>query len=189
MAGQRGRADVLELLEERRGRLDFSGYDALVAACARSDRKRIDQILAAEPAALSRLLAEGSTLLAEFAGNGNAGGLRSLLDLGVPVRLRYEGDGYFDIAPESTALHVAAWRAHTEAVAVLIERGAEINAKDAKGRSPLQLAVRACVDSYWMSRRTPDSVAALLKAGASRAGIELPTGYAEIDRLLEAQPV
>jgi ankyrin repeat protein len=189
IAAQRGRADVLELLEERSDRLDFSSYDALVAACARSDRRKIDEILEAEPAISSHLLAGGATLLSEFAGNGNVGGLRCLLDLGVPVDSRYPGDAYFDIAPESTALHVAAWRAHAGTVALLIERGAEVNARDAKARTPLQLAVRACVNSYWMSRRTPDCVATLLKAGASRAGIELPTGYEEIDRLLEAPAV
>jgi len=188
-AAQRGRADVLELFEQRGERLEFTRYDTLVAACARSDRKKIDEILDGERSLSSNLLAAGATLLAEFAGNGNANGLRCLLDLGVPVQSRYPGDGYFEIAPESTALHVAAWRAHSGVVAHLIARGADVNAKDANGRTPLQLAVRACVDSYWMHRRTPDSVAALLTAGASRAGIDLPTGYEEVDRLLEAQPV
>jgi hypothetical protein len=46
------------------------------------------------------------------------------------------------------------------------------------------LAVRACVDSYWMRRRTPDSIAVLLDAGASVQGISLPTGYDAADRLL-----
>jgi len=51
----------------------------------------------------------------------------------------------------------------------------------------LQLAVRACIDSYWKYRRKPDSVAALLAAGARTEGIELPTGYSAIDALLVAQ--
>jgi hypothetical protein len=46
------------------------------------------------------------------------------------------------------------------------------------------LAVRACVDSYWKDWRSPESVAALLAAGASTDGLNLPTGYAEIDALL-----
>jgi hypothetical protein len=33
-----------------------------------------------------------------------------------------EGDGYFEIAKDSTALHVAAWRARHGTVKLLIER-------------------------------------------------------------------
>jgi hypothetical protein len=42
------------------------------------------------------------------------------------------------------------------------------------------------VDSYWKQRRTPESVEALLKAGASTRGVEYPSGYAEVDELLKA---
>lgn len=59
-----------------------------------------------------------------------------------------------------------------------------MNIPDGKGRTPLMLAVRACVDSYWTDRRSPQSVAALLAAGASKDGIQLPTGYDRIDSLL-----
>ena len=62
-----------------------------------------------------------------------------------------------------------------------------MNAGDSRGRSPLQLAVRACIDSYWTYRRKPDSVAALLAAGARTEGIELPAGYSAIDELLVEQ--
>ena len=48
------------------------------------------------------------------------------------------------------------------------------------------LAVRACVDSYWKHRRTPESVEALLKAGALVRVVEYPSGYAEVDELLTA---
>jgi hypothetical protein len=51
-------------------------------------------------------------------------------------------------------------------------------------RSAIQLAVKACTDSYWKYRRRPDSVAALLAAGATIEGIDLPSGYDAIDALL-----
>jgi ankyrin repeat protein len=129
---------------------------------------------------------EAGTVLAEFAGNGNTEGVRNLLDkLGIPVDALYkEGDPYFDIARNSTALHVAAWRAWPETVKLLIDRGAPINAIDGKGRTALQLAVKATVDSYWRYRRSTDSIAALLATGATTIGIELPTGYDEADILL-----
>jgi hypothetical protein len=115
---------------------------------------------------------------------GNLAGVRNLLDLGVSVTGLYrEGDGYFGIAKNSTALHVAAWRAWPEVVKELIARGAPVNATDAQGRTALQLAVKACVDSYWTERRSPDSVRTLLEDGASTEGIELPTGYDEVDKL------
>jgi hypothetical protein len=59
-----------------------------------------------------------------------------------------------------------------------------VSALDARHRTALQLAVRACTHSYWKYRRQPDSVAALLAAGAATDGIELPTGYDAIDDLL-----
>jgi len=46
------------------------------------------------------------------------------------------------------------------------------------------LAAKACVDSYWTEDRAPDSVAALLAAGASINGIHLPTGYDAVDELI-----
>jgi ankyrin repeat protein len=94
------------------------------------------------------------------------------------------GDPYFDIARNSTALHVAAWRAWPAAVEELLVRGADVNAPDGKGRTALQLAVKACVDSHWKRRRSPEWVEPLLQAGASMDGIEIPTGYAEADELL-----
>jgi ankyrin repeat protein len=69
-------------------------------------------------------------------------------------------------------------------VKLLIARGADVNAVDGKGRTPIQLAVRACVDSYWTDRRSPESVKALLQAGASVSGVEFPSGYQEVDELL-----
>src|SRR6202012_3928668 len=153
-----GRGDVLALFERRGFAMEFSGpdggLDALIAACARG---RLDQARA---------------LVARFAGPANLEGVRCLLDLGVPASALWaEGDAYWTIGKNSTALHVAAWRAHHDVVRELIAGGAPVNAVDARGRTALSLAVAACIDSYWKERRRPDSVAALLEAGATTEGI------------------
>jgi ankyrin repeat protein len=185
IAARRGRADVLNLMEQRGIALDLDGIERLIAACAREDRESIALLVAREPHLAPELLAQGGTLLAEFAGNDNVTGVQCLLDVGVsPSELYKEGDPYFDIAKNSTALHVAAWRAWPSVVKELIRRGTPVNALDAKGRTALALAVKACVDSFWTDRRSAESVEALLRAGASVEGIQIPSGYDEIDQLL-----
>ena len=185
MAARRGRGDVLQLFERRGVAIELQGVERLIAACARNDAAAIRSIAAREPQLVREMVAEGGKLLAEFAGTWNTAGVGQLLDLGVPVTALYEGDAYFDIAKDSTALHVAAWKGLAPTVKLLIERGAPVDAKDGKGRTPLALAVKACVDSYWTYRRTPEAVRALLDAGASVSGVAFPSGYADVDELLE----
>jgi ankyrin repeat protein len=185
IAARRGRGDVLRLFEERGFDTGLTGVESLIAACAKADDDAIRALIAGDPQLIEELIASSGILLAEFAGNGNTEGVRRLLDLGVDARaLHGEGDGYWDITSESTALHVAAWRGWPGTVKMLIERGVRVNALDGKGRNSLQLAVKACVDSYWTDRRTPESVESLLNAGATIDGIEIPCGYDEVDELL-----
>lgn len=187
MAARRGRGELLEMIECRGMAIELQGMERLIAACARNDLAAVRAIRAKEPQLVRELVAQGGKLLAEFAGVGNTGGVRQLLDLGVDVNaVTEDGDPYFDVAQNSTALHSAAWRARPATVKLLIERGAPVNALDGKGRTALALAVRACVDSYWKGRRTPESVEALLKAGATVRGVEFPSGYPEVDELLKA---
>jgi ankyrin repeat protein len=190
IAARRGRAGALDLFERRGTPIALTGADALIAACARDQKEAIRSLTAAGPQLKSEVVEQGGTLLAQFAGVGNLAGVRNLLALGVsPAALYREGDGYYGIAKDSTALHVAAWRAWPEVVGELIARGAPVNATDAQGRTAIQLAVKACVDSYWTDRRSPESVRVLLEAGALTMGIELPTGYDEVDKLLGQSPI
>lgn len=187
MAARRGRADVLALFRNRGVPVELNGVERLIAACALDDGVAIDTIRMREPQLVEDLLGLDGKVLAEFAGNGNTEGVRRLLDLGVNAGAVFEeGDGYWDVAPRATALHVAAWRMRPETLKLLLARGAPVDAQDARGRTPLSLAVKACVDSYWSERRTPESVAALLAAGATVQGVAYPAGYAEVDELLRA---
>ena len=186
-AARRGRGDVLELLERRGIPIELSGADQLIAACARNDATAVRALAREEPDVVEEIKKNGGQLLVEFAGNGNTDGVRQLLDLGVDVNAPFvKGDGYWDLAPNCTALHNAAWRLRHDTVRLLVERGANVNAKDGKGRTPLSLVVRASVDSYWTRFRSPASVETLLKAGASLDGVRFPSGYSEIDDLLQS---
>jgi ankyrin repeat protein len=188
MAARRGRGDVLALLDRRGAKIEWRGVDRLIAMCAADAGDDVRSFAAGEPALAAELLRDGGTLLAEFAGAGNAAGVRHLLDCGVsPAALYEQGDPYFGIARGSTALHVAAWRGRPMVVQALLGRGAPVNARDGNGRTALALAVKACVDSYWMAWRSPESVRLLLDAGAVLDGVTRPCGYEEVDRLLDSR--
>jgi ankyrin repeat protein len=185
LAAREGRGEILRLLRERGWNLEFTGSDRLLAACALGDVAQA-RCLAPElygthgPDPL-----EAGRWLGRFANSGDPASVGALLDLGLPVDAEWpEGLDFFGIPPRSTALHVAAWRARHGVVALLVARGADIHRKDSLGRTALDLAVKACVDSWWTGRRTTESIVTLLDAGADRTGIALPTGYPEADEVL-----
>jgi ankyrin repeat protein len=187
MAAWAGRGDLLALFDARVTPPALAGIDALVAACARGDVATAHALVDGTPALRDTLRSNAAELLARYAGCRDIAGIRVLLDLGLDVNTpNPDANGYFELAARSTALHVAAWRAHHATVHLLLERGANPSVRDARGRTPLMLAVLACVQSYWTDRRAPDSVRALLLAGATLDGVRFPSGYDAIDELLGA---
>jgi ankyrin repeat protein len=108
MSAYHGRGDILRDVESRGFVPNYDGptpaLDALVAACALADAPRARTLIAADPDLQHQLLQIGGTLLARFSGAENVAGVRTLLDLGIPVDALWpEGDAYFDNARNSTA--------------------------------------------------------------------------------------
>ena len=187
MAAWAGRADLLDLFAKRGFITAWNEIDEVIGAIALGDAERAATLLRSTPSLSDALREHASILMVRYAGVGNMAGITTLLDLRIPVDVAEpQGDGYHDRAPHATALHVASWRARHELVALLISRGADVNPRDGRGRSPLMLAVRACVDSYWVDEQSTASIAALLAAGASVEGVRYPSGYADADTLLAA---
>jgi ankyrin repeat protein len=182
-AAREGRGDVLQFFAQRGIPLELQGVDRLIAACATDD---VAVLASATPKLVDAIKAMGGELLSKFSEVGNLPGVKHLLDLGVDVKAPFiEGDGYFGVPRGSLAIHVSAWHGHPSVVKLLIERGSPVDVPDGNGHSSLALAIRACVDSYWVWRRSPESVEALLNAGASVKGAPYPSGYAEVDALLK----
>jgi ankyrin repeat protein len=106
IAARAGRADALELFARRGFDIRLEGDDAFFAALARGDRA------AADPAVATRLAAEAPWTVTALAGAGNAPGLGLALDLGFTLT--------------DDALATAVWRERTDAVRLLLARGAPV---------------------------------------------------------------
>jgi ankyrin repeat protein len=186
-AAREGRSDVLDLFAQKGIPVELKGVDQLIGACAMGDGVTVQAIIKQSPSFLQELMAMSSQLLARFCLNENEPGVQQLLEIGVDVNTPYDtGDGYFGIPEGSLPIHVAAWLGHSAIVKLLIEKGSLVDVPDQQGQTPLALAVKACVDSYWTDRCTPDSVKALLDAGASVQHVPFPSGYPAVDELLHA---
>ncbi len=82
--------------------------------------------------------------------------VKLLLDAGADVNAVNEGD--------FTALHAAAYRGLNEVIRILVERGANINARDYRGRTPYRLAEGNKQAFYF--QEYPDTAAFLKTLGA-----------------------
>ena len=166
------------------GCLEFSGVERLIAACARNDAAAVHAIAQSEPELVREVVADGGRLLAEFAGTANADGVGHLLDLGVDVGRQYDGDGYFDIAKDSTALHVAAWKGWPRRgdAAHRAWRPCE------RARRPGPFAAGTGGESLRGLVLDASPHAGLGRGPAARGrvqpGVVFPSGYDDVDRLL-----
>jgi ankyrin repeat protein len=165
-----GQDQVAGLLARHGASTVLSSADEFLAACRRSDRAAVTAVIAATPDLAARLTAEDHRILTDAADHGHTEAVRLMLDLGFPPGTRSEPDD------GATALHLAAAAGSTGTVRLLLDRGADIEARDTTWNStPLEWAIvgsgmRLGHDPHpdW-----PATVSALLDAGASAGGVVL----------------
>lgn len=111
---------------------DLAPVDRLLGACARGDR---EAALAAPPDLLAELSEDDLGALVDAAEHLGPGPVALMLDLGFPTSTRRRCDG-------ATALHAAAYAGRPDVVRLLIDHGADIEARDHRFQStPLSWAM------------------------------------------------
>jgi hypothetical protein len=136
-----GSVEIAELLVGHgAARTELTGADAFRAACARLDGATAGRLLAEDPA----LMRQASALLAgEVAGGDLVQVARLLLDLGVSPDAEVAGP-----EPRGRPLHQAACTGSVRVAELLIQRGADVDARDAENRAtPLAWALHVHMDA------------------------------------------
>ena len=165
-----GQDQVADLLVHHGASTVLSSADEFLYACRRADRAAAAAIIAASPDLAARLTADDHRVLTDAADHGHTEAVRLMLDLGFPPGARSEPDN------GATALHLAAAAGSTATVRLLLDHGADIEARDTAWNStPLEWAI---VGSGMRLGHDPDpdwpaTVGALLDACASAGGIVL----------------
>ncbi|MBV9943538.1 MAG: ankyrin repeat domain-containing protein [Solirubrobacterales bacterium] len=144
--------------------------DRLLDAIVSGDGDAARGLAAADPGLVDRLEPADRAALVAAAEHGNLASVGLMLELGFPIEACREGtdnDG-------ATALHAASWAGSAETVALLLDQGADLSARDTRWHSqPLEWALVGSGEAP-DSAPAPDwvtTVTLLLDAGASLDGI------------------
>ena len=144
--------------------------DRLLDAIVSGDGDAARGLATADPGLVDRLEPADRAALVAAAEHGNLASVGLMLELGFPIEACREGtdnDG-------ATALHAASWAGSAETVALLLDQGADLSARDTRWHSqPLEWALVGSGEAP-DSAPAPDwvtTVTLLLDAGASLDGI------------------
>lgn len=114
LAAWHGRTDALQLFAERGVALPHEGLDAVAVDVTLGDAIGVRARLTADAALREAFMQRLPEFLCRCAGNGSLAPLSVLLQLAPSPEVRWtEGDGYWQMPPNSTALDVAVLRRQT----------------------------------------------------------------------------
>jgi ankyrin repeat protein len=161
-AVRRGASDVAAVILGHGARDDATDVDRFLGACALGERAEAERLLAPG----LDLTGEDHAVLVDAAESADPAVVRLMLELGFPAGARRGADG-------GSALHAAAYWGREDVVRLLIDAGADVEARD--GQWDSTALCWAAVGSGEQPRAAwpadwPGTVRALLAAGASTRG-------------------
>jgi ankyrin repeat protein len=168
-AVRRGNLEVARLLRKYGAHDDTTEVDHFLGACLRGDQASVQQLQSVSPGLFRRLTRPDLALLVEAAEHAEPAAVRLMLDVGFPIESRLKKGG--------TALHAAAYAGRPDMIALLLSRGADMDARDgAWEATPVAWASvgsgeppRFRHDADWIS-----AINVLVAAGASTEGAWVP---------------
>jgi ankyrin repeat protein len=122
LATAAGRTDIADLLRRRGAADTATTTDRFLSACRRADRAQAEQLLDEQPGLLGRLTDEERAAIFRAAEHGDTAAVGLMLDLGFPLDTRGDNGG--------TPLHAASYNGSPQTVHLLLDRGADIEARD-----------------------------------------------------------
>lgn len=158
-----GRGDTAARLRELGAPDDSSDIDQFLGACLNGDRRSAERLLAEHPDLPGRLSGEDRSVIVDAAGSRRAATIELMLDLGFSTDDRNSSG--------ERPLHSAAYAGNAEVVRLLLERGADVDARD--DHFDATALASATVGSGEQAGRPGDwteTVRLLVEAGATRAG-------------------
>ncbi|MGD0706324.1 MAG: ankyrin repeat domain-containing protein [Trebonia sp.] len=163
LAVRAGKEETAQRLRALGAVEDDTDVDRFLGACLNADRPAAEWLLACHPDLPGSLSDEEQAVICDVAASRSAGTLALMLDLGFSPHARRFGE---------QPLHTAAYHGNAQAVRVLLEAGAEVDARDARfNATPLAFATVGSGEQAGQQGDWTGTVRLLIEAGALRRDV------------------
>jgi ankyrin repeat protein len=180
LAVRAGKDETAALLASEGAPDDSTDIDRFIGACRRADRRLAEQVLLAHPDLRDRLSDDDLAAIFEAATSASGAAVKLMLDLGFSPQVRN------DLGEQP--LHTASYAGNAAAVRLLLDAGADVDARDARfNATPLAFATVGSGEQSGRPGHWAEVVRLLVGAGASREGVwvaDKPPSEELIDILL-----